>query len=77
MCFPEWPDRLDNLVFLDLLYGLEKLAIQDIMAIKITVPRYNAMYVKRKLDEWLIPLRRQHADKYPVSDSLETEAPDG
>ena len=27
--------------------------------------------------EWLIPLRRQHADKYPVSDSLETEAPDG
>ena len=33
------------------------------------------MYVKRKLDEWLIPLRRQHADKYPVSDSLETEAP--
>ena len=41
MCFPERPDRLDNLVFLDLLYGLEKLAIQDIMAIKITVPRYN------------------------------------
>ena len=41
VCFPEWPDRLDNLVFLDLLYRLEKLAIQDIMSIKITVPRYN------------------------------------
>ena len=33
------------------------------------------MYVKRKLDEWLIPLRRQHADKSPVSGGLETEAP--
>ena len=41
LVFPEWPDRLDYLVFLDILYRLEKLAIQDIMSIKITVPRYN------------------------------------